>query len=153
MFDVVYCRGVLMHIPDWEMATRNLCRVLKWGGRIVIMESNHRSLETLVVLLVRRIMKRKSNIIKKRGGIEFWSTHDGHPFLVRISHMENLSQWLKACKVWTIQRNASEFWDANRFPPGLIRNVAIRFNQAWVFLRLPAYISSGNYIIGEKSFE
>src|SRR5438132_2886024 len=41
-FDAVHCRGVLMHIPSWEKAISNLCRVLKPGGKIVIMESNHR---------------------------------------------------------------------------------------------------------------
>ena len=28
-FDLVHCRGVLMHIPDWQAALRELCRVIK----------------------------------------------------------------------------------------------------------------------------
>jgi ubiquinone/menaquinone biosynthesis C-methylase UbiE len=52
-FDAIYCRGTLMHIPLWVKALANLCRVLKPGGRIDIMESNHKSLEMATVFLVR----------------------------------------------------------------------------------------------------
>src|SRR5262245_46763356 len=27
LFDVVHCRGVLMHIPEWKTALRSLCAV------------------------------------------------------------------------------------------------------------------------------
>src|SRR6266571_6501490 len=51
-FDAVYCRGVLMHIPNFSKALSHLCRVLKPRGRIVIMESNHTSLEAMIVRVI-----------------------------------------------------------------------------------------------------
>ncbi len=78
-FDAVHCRGVLMHIPQWKKALASLCRVLKPGGRIAILEANHRSLEMAIVLLVRKIQDRKSKMIKTDAGFEFWSDMNGQP--------------------------------------------------------------------------
>jgi len=43
-FDAIHCRGVLMHIPEWDKALAQRCRVLKTGGRIALLELNDRSL-------------------------------------------------------------------------------------------------------------
>jgi ubiquinone/menaquinone biosynthesis C-methylase UbiE len=67
-FDAVHCRGVLMHIPQWEKALASLCRVLKPGGRIAIMEGNDKSLEMAIVLAVRKVQARNSKMIKTEGG-------------------------------------------------------------------------------------
>src|SRR5947207_3223649 len=46
-FDCVHCRGVLMHVPDWQAAVANLCRVLKPGGKLVIVEGSKASLDAI----------------------------------------------------------------------------------------------------------
>ena len=51
--DFVHCRGVLMHIPDWERALSELCRVLKPGGKLVVIETNRSSVEARLVGLAR----------------------------------------------------------------------------------------------------
>ena len=150
VFDVVYCRGVLMHIPDWEKALYNLCRVLRPNGKIVIVESNCNSFEALMVLLVRKITKRKSKLIKSKEGLEFWSERNGAPFLVRTANIKYLINQLKNQQINDIKRFSTEFWDINRFPPGKVRNMVIRYNKLCFSLRLPPYFSSGNGIIGEK---
>jgi ubiquinone/menaquinone biosynthesis C-methylase UbiE len=81
-FDATYCRGVLIHIPQWEKALANLSRVLKPRGRIAILEGNHRSLEIAIVLLVRKIQDTNSKMIKTDAGFEFWSEMNGLPFVV-----------------------------------------------------------------------
>jgi len=150
MFDVVYCRGVLMHIPQWEKALANLCRVLKPGGRIAILEGNHRSLEMAIILLVRKIQNRNSKMIQKDAGFEFWSEVDGQPFVVRVANIQRLASELEANRTRVLRTLAHEFWDINRFPAGTVRSVVMRFNYAYFQLSLPRFACIGNAIIGEK---
>ncbi|MFD8004214.1 class I SAM-dependent methyltransferase [Streptomyces mirabilis] len=54
-FDVVFSHGVLHHVPDIEQAQREICRVLKPGGELVVMLYSRWSLNYLVAIgLVRR---------------------------------------------------------------------------------------------------
>lgn len=149
-FDAVHCRGVLMHIPAWKNALAQLCRVLKPGGQMVIVESNHTSLEAMIVLLIRQLTARKSQLIRTPEGMEFWSEKDGNPFVARIANMKAVIECLKTYNVSTTMRISTEFWDINRFPSGIIRDTAIRFNRLWFSLRLPPFLSVGNAIIGQK---
>lgn len=149
-FDAVHCRGVLMHVPAFEAALRNLCRVLKPGGKILLMETNHEAIETRLVLLVRKVMRRESTMNRTRSGLEFWSEREGRPFLVRISDVQYLMQQLNACGVKAVDRLVAEFWDINRFPAGFIRNSVIRFNVHMLGLGIPPSLGVGNVIIGEK---
>ncbi len=57
-----------MHIPKWAEALSHLCRVLKPSGKLVVMESNHNSLEARIVLLIRQITSRRSKLIETPGG-------------------------------------------------------------------------------------
>jgi ubiquinone/menaquinone biosynthesis C-methylase UbiE len=150
VFDVVHCRGVLMHIPDWERALAHLCRVLKPGGRIVILESNHTSLETAIVLLVRRAKTSASQMIRTPGGLEQWSEKNGNPFVVRTANVKYLMGMLQTHGIDVVKRLSTEFWDINRFPPRTVRDLIIRFNQLSFLLRSPAFLSVANGIIGEK---
>ena len=150
-FDHVHCRGVLMHIPDWEAALRQLVRGLKPGGRIVILEANRGgSFESHVVALVRRLTRRKSRLVETEGGLEFWAEVDGAPFVVRMADMKFLVGWLESHGLKLVERLATEFWDINRFRAGPIRNGSIHFNRLWFSLGLPASPCSGNALVAEK---
>src|SRR5438105_5757676 len=129
VFDVVHCRGVLMHIPQWENALAELCRVLKPGGKIVLMESNAGAVEARVVRVLRRLRRSKSRLVETPAGPEFWSDKDGQPFVVRIADVDYLTGRLKHFGVRTIHRFGTEFWDIYRFSRGILRNSAIRFNH------------------------
>lgn len=149
-FDHVHCRGVLMHIPNWETALASLCRVLKPGGRIVILEANDAGLDAGFVRLARLLLKRKSKMVTTPGGLEFWSEDNGVPFVARIANVPFLLSKLRQLNVRPIARFATEFLEIGRLPAGMLRNAAILLNGAWFSLRLPANISTGNAIIGEK---
>lgn len=149
-FDVVHCRGVLMHVPEWESALGQLCRVLKPGGKIVILESNTSSLETRVVCLLRWLRQGRSRMVTTPGGLEFWAEQDGQPVVTRIARVRYLQEQLRAHGVEPTSRFATEFWDINRFAPGLRRNLAIRFNRLWFALHLPSVLSMGNALVGRK---
>lgn len=151
-FDVVHCRGVLMHIPEWEKALRQLCRVLKPGGKIVILESNASALETCLVRLLRRVRHTRSQMVATPGGLEFWAEQGGQPVVTRIANVSYLQEQLRAHGVEPLHRFATEFWDINRFAPGLPRNLVICLNRLWFALRLPCALSIGNAVIGQKRF-
>ncbi|MCI0463523.1 MAG: class I SAM-dependent methyltransferase [Gemmataceae bacterium] len=149
-FDVIHCRGVLMHIPDWERALAQLCRVLKPGGKIVVLESNTDAVETALVRLVRQVRAPRSRLTRTPGGLEFWAEKDGLPMVTRIADVAYLVERLRVLGVRPLRRLATEFWDVHRFAAGFWRDLAIRFNRLWLALRLPAGPSIGNAVIGEK---
>ena len=150
-FDVVHCRGVLMHIPNWEAALAELCRVLKPGGSIVVMEANSVSVEAWMVRLLRYLRRPRSRLVAAPGGLEFWSELHGHPFVVRMADLERLTAHLEACRVRIVTRFATELFDIYRFPAGPARNAIIRLNHLWFRLRLPASLSAGNALVGRKA--
>jgi ubiquinone/menaquinone biosynthesis C-methylase UbiE len=149
-FDPIHCRGVLMHVPQWEKALANLCRVLKPGGRIAILEGNHKALEMAIVLAVRKVQDRTSKMIKTEAGFEFWSEENGQPFVVRIASIQRLTRALEANGTRVLKTLAHEFWDINRFPAGTLRNAVVRYNYIYLLLGLPRFGCSGNAIIAEK---
>ena len=149
----VHFRGVLMHIPDWESALSELCRVLKPGGRIVVIENNTTSVESAIVRTVRLIRKGESELRKTRGGLEFWMEREGQPFVWRIQNMAALREHLQTHGVDQVARFATEFWDLNRFGEGWKRSMAIRWNRLYWRLRLPAFFSHGNAVVGVKRSE
>ncbi len=150
-FDVVHCRGVLMHIPEWEKALEELCRVLKPGGKLVILESNTTSVEAYVAGALRLARKPASRLSRTPGGLEFWSEQEGRPFVTRITRVSHLTGRLREFGVTPVKRFATEFWDINRFPAGATRNLAVTFNRLCFTLRLPAFLSMGNAILGSKA--
>jgi ubiquinone/menaquinone biosynthesis C-methylase UbiE len=149
-FDFVHCRGVLMHIPDWEQALKELGRVLKPGGKLVLIESNLSSIEAQLVKWVRRASRRKSKLVETPGGWEFWSKQGGNPFVVRIANICYMNKLFNSLNMRIFSRFATEFWDINRFPQGLVRDGMIAFNRIWFSLHLPASLSVGNAMIAEK---
>lgn len=150
VFDAIHCRGVLMHIPEWEKALDHLCRVLKPGGKIVIMENNHHSLEMKIVLLVRKLVSRESKLVRTPAGLEFWSEEGGNPFLVRFANIRHLIEQLEKRRLRILKRFGTGVGDINRFPSGLVRNGVIRLNSVGLSFHFPAGICSGNAIISEK---
>ncbi len=149
-FDAVHCRGVLMHIPQWKRALANLCRVLRPGGGIVVMENNHRSVEAATILLVRKFQARKSKLAKTEDGYEFWSEESGQPFVVRIARVRALEKEFEANGISPLKRFATGFWDVGRFPAGVPRRAAMHCNRLYFALGLPPTFSAGNAIIGRK---
>jgi SAM-dependent methyltransferase len=148
-FDVVHCRGVLMHIAAWEEALRELCRVLKPGGRIAIFESNHRGVAAYLQRWARLLRKNKSLARDTPGGIEYWGDLNGERCLVRVAKIDHLCARLRDRGVKVLTKFGTEFWDLNQFP-AVLRGTALRFNRLWFELRLPAFFSIGNGVIGVK---
>jgi ubiquinone/menaquinone biosynthesis C-methylase UbiE len=149
-FDCVHCRGVLMHIPDWQAALANLCRVLKPGGKIVIVEGSKASLDAVIVQLGRLVMKRQSRLVETAGGLEFWSNVKGSPFLVRMANINYLVRQLNALGIRHKKSFTTEFLGIGRVPAGIVRNSVITSNRLCFALHFPSFLSNGVALIGEK---
>jgi 2-polyprenyl-3-methyl-5-hydroxy-6-metoxy-1,4-benzoquinol methylase len=149
-FDLIHCRGVLMHIPRWKDALAQLVRVARPGGHLVLFEGNTQALETSLVRALRWLRKPASRIQDEPGGVESWAVLQGQPFVVRVARIAYMQRQLADWGLMSKHRWASEFWDVYRFPKGGVRNTIIRFNSAWFRLRLPARWSSGNILIVRK---
>ncbi len=150
-FDAIHCRGVLMHIPQWERAVADLCRVLRPGGKLVILESNHRSVESLLVRLVRLVRRGESRLERTPGGLEFWVEREGQAPLSRVTNLRRLGQELQMHGVRVQRKFATELWDLNRFPNDWPRRLATHLNRLWFALRLPSLLSSGVALLGQKA--
>ncbi len=152
-FDAIHCRGVLMHVPDWQRALNNLCRVLKPAGRIVILEDNDASLHAALVLAARQLPWRRprSTLVRAPGGLEFWSTEGGSPFVARMANIAALERQLQANGLIVRERFPTSLADIARFPSGWARNTAIRLNLLALRARAPARLCKGNCLVAEKS--
>jgi SAM-dependent methyltransferase len=150
-FEVVHCRGVLMHVPDWQAALRQLCRVVKPGGRLVVIEGCSTSLEAWLVRLLRSFRRARSEVRDAPGGLEFWAEKEGLPIVTRVARISALGREMADCGLTLRRRFATEFWDVNRFPAGLLRRLAIGFNRLSFAARVPASLSMGNALIAAKA--
>ena len=149
-FDLVHCRGVLMHIPAWQTALAELIRVTKHGGHIVLFENNRASIEHALVRAVRLVRRGDSRIVSTTAGDEFHTTAVGQAPLTRVMSQRFLARELGRLGVRGKCRMVGDFWDLNRFPAGGPRRLASAWNTAWFTLGLPWLPGSGTITIGIK---
>lgn len=151
-FDVVHCRGVLMHIPDWKSALHSLCAALKPGGHIVILENNVKAPYSRAYLSARRLLRNRvaSRLIEREGGSELWTDENGTQFVARLANIEVLHDTLREFKVEPLHRFGTSLLAIEQLPAGWLRNAAIRVNTAACLFRIPPAICKGNAVIGRK---
>ena len=152
LFDVVHCRGVLMHIPDWKAALKRLCDTVRPGGHIVVLENNVKSLYSRAYLYVRWLHRHRvaSRLVETEGGAELWTTTDGTAFVARIASIDALNEALREFGVIPLHRFTTSLVGIELLPAGRLRNAAIRVNTAACMFRIPPMISKGNAVIGRK---
>lgn len=148
-FDCVHCRGVLMHIPEWQTALAELCRVLKTGGKIVILDGNKNALETWLVRAIRLFRHSSSKLVKTTAGLEFWSENEGKPFLVRYFSVDQLAKALEVHGIAIDRILPFELFDIARFPAAL-RPALNRLNHLWLTAHMAPQFSHGVAIVGTK---
>ena len=76
-FDLVYSHGVLHHTPDTKQAVREIHRVLKPGGRAIVMLYHHGSYNYRIGI---RVLRRAgANLLKSESGIKIVNRLTGEP--------------------------------------------------------------------------
>ena len=148
-FRYILCWGVLMHIPDLEKAITELTRVLKPGGILVISEGNIYSIQSMILLILKRFLgKKKADVKKTPSGIESWGTTSAGPLLTRTANIRWLIKQFKSRGFTVKKRIANQLTDAySRVPSRLLRNLIRSFNKFWFrYIKIP-YAAGGNILI------
>ncbi|HMK29478.1 MAG TPA: class I SAM-dependent methyltransferase [Terriglobales bacterium] len=148
-FDQVHCRGVLMHIPDWQKSLNELCRVLKSRGGLIIMENNDRSLQHRAIMVARKFLHPRSERRPTWGGDEFWSALNGSPFVVRTARVASILEVLAGNHISPLALLPSDFLDPFRVPPAL-RPLAVLTSLGYCAARMPWSLSNGVVIVAAK---
>lgn len=151
-FDLVHCRGVLMHIPDWGRALDNLCAAVRPGGSIIIIENNDRSLFARALFAARAVAGglAHSQMVRTAGGVEFWSSENGRPFVVRLANVRALVGRVEANGFDLVARFGTSLLDVERFRGGWTRDAVIGLNHAAFALGFPPGLCKGNVVIARR---
>jgi SAM-dependent methyltransferase len=87
-FDVVYSHGVLHHTPDIEAAVREIHRVLKPGGRAIVMLYHRGSYNYRIGI---RVLRRAgAGLLRSEGGIRIVNRLTGEPVESLREHAASL---------------------------------------------------------------
>ena len=87
-FDIVYSHGVLHHTPDIEAAVREVHRVLKPGGRAIVMLYHRGSYNYRVGI---RVLRRAgAGLLRSEGGIKIVNRLTGEPVESLREHAASL---------------------------------------------------------------
>jgi ubiquinone/menaquinone biosynthesis C-methylase UbiE len=90
-FAYALCWGVLMHIPDIRTALKELARVLKPDGALIISEGNMRSWQSVLRQTAKKLFGvEKAEVVTTSDGLEQWSTHTGGRLLTREANIAGL---------------------------------------------------------------
>lgn len=151
-FRYILCWGVLMHIPDLEKATAELTRVLKPGGMLVIGENNMYSLESIILPILKRFLrKEKANVMKTPAGMEYWKNASAGALLYREANIQWLIDKFES-KRFTVKKHvARQFTELYvKVPSPLLRTLIHGFNNFWFkYVKIP-HFAFGNIVILQK---
>lgn len=151
-FDYILCWGVLMHIPDIELAIYELNRVLKKGGTVVISEGNMSSLESIMMRKLKRILgKQKDDVIKTAAGLEHWAVGPTGKLLSRQADIRWLKEKFESSGFVVKKHVSGQFTELyNRFSSKALIKMIHLINNLWFkYINIPT-LAYGNIIIFTK---
>jgi 2-polyprenyl-3-methyl-5-hydroxy-6-metoxy-1,4-benzoquinol methylase len=143
-FENVLCWGVLMHIPEVGRAVRELARVVKPGGALVVSEGNTDSWEAVALRVVKKLAGRERAEVKRTpAGTEYWKAAEDGALVTRQADVGWLVRSFEAEGLRLEKRAAGQFSEAYAMvgSPALKRLVH-GFNDLWfrhVRFARPAY--------------
>jgi len=154
-FDFVHSWGVLMHVPRLEDALGELIRVLKPGGKLVVMENNVRSLHVQAeklarlakLLLRRRVNERKST----PRGTEEWFGNGSGRLMLRIQDIDFLVRFCEERGLRLADRFAGQFTELYTQVPGrMLKRAVYKFNELWFAAGARPRLAAGNVLVFDK---
>lgn len=154
-FDFVLCWGVLMHIPNLQGALKELTRVVRNGGWVVISESNMYSIEAVAMRWLKKVLGMgKAQVTQVREGIEYLEETAQGTLLTRQTDIPRL---IEVCEQMGLKLQArvpgqlSELYAIVRWGP--LRHMIHAINAWWFcYVRL-AGPAVGNILFFRRESE
>jgi len=153
-YDIVLRWGVLMHIQHIEPAIREMVRVTRPGGRILICEANlfgvdatATFLSTAIKTVARRAKVRRFH--SSEFGLEYWTETASGELFIRHSRLGALARFLAAQGCKLKHRIAGEFTEKYSLG-GPLGFLAHSWNQLWFCAGHLPYLAHGNLLIFER---
>jgi len=145
-FDAVFCIGVLMHIPDAEAALRELARVVRPGGWLIIVEANATAPETYLFRAYWRLWGQKHRGERTPRGIGGLEHSTARVLLLRKTSAPWLIRTLAQHGVTLLKRIASELTEFYIYGA----SAAHLFNRWYFRLKGPPSLAIGNGYLFRK---
>jgi ubiquinone/menaquinone biosynthesis C-methylase UbiE len=154
-YDIVLCWGVLMHIPQIVSAIRELVRVTRPGGKILVYEANRFGIDaaaTVVSTAIKRGIGRGSvrHVQSTEFGIEYWTETSSGDLFIRHSRLPALARFFEAQGCRLRHRIAGEFTEKYSFD-GRVGQLAHLWNRAWFAGGHIPYFAHGNLLVFERN--
>lgn len=132
-FEYVFCWGVMMHIPDVETALRELARVIKPGGVLVIGENNNASFQSFFRRNVRRLVGTKTFDVKDTpAGTEYWKETSAGRFMAREANQEWYIKTLEGLGFAVEHHLPGQFSEMyTKVPSAALKKMVHQFNMFW----------------------
>ena len=156
-FDYVVSWGVLMHIPQLEMALLELTRVLRPGGILVITENNMSSLDVLIrenfIHIMKTLLGRKGETITRTPrGIEVKKESADGVLMVRKTDMRFLAAFLASKGLTQVARTAGQFTEAyTNMPTRSLKRLVYAFNSYYFKRAMAPGLALGNILYFQKA--
>jgi ubiquinone/menaquinone biosynthesis C-methylase UbiE len=155
-FDFVHCFGVLMHIPEVEIALEELARVLKPRGRLAIIENNVQSLhvrywEPTLRLIKSTLGRKLPRRNRTERGIEEWHEYDSGGLMVRKTDMDWLVRFYEERGLQLVSRFAGTFSEIfTSVPTRPLKRAVHAFNRSWASHGRGYRAAQGNVLVFQK---
>jgi ubiquinone/menaquinone biosynthesis C-methylase UbiE len=129
----VVCWGVLMHVPEVEVAVAELARIVAPGGTLVVSEGNFRSVQSVCLRCIKRVIGHPRSVVTRtRTGIETWETTDSGRLMTRQADVPWLVAEFQRHGLQLTKRRAGQFTEIYtlfRWKP--LRSFIHAFNDVW----------------------
>jgi SAM-dependent methyltransferase len=135
-FTRVLCYGVLMHVPQLELAVAELARVVAPGGVLVISDGNMHSLDDLAIALLRRLRRKPPVSQRTPRGCENWIATPKGPLFIRHSNIPSLGREFEKSGLTLRSRRPGKFSESYVFLPKPLGRLVHRLNRLRLFTRL-----------------
>jgi len=152
-FDYILCWGVLMHIPEVEKAIRELSRVVKPGGVVIVNENNMFALQSMLARAFPFFSGGSHQVVitKTVAGVEHIPVKAPERVFTREANIDWLVERFQAYNLELIRRFAGEFTDVYiKVPSKTGKRLIHLFNNFWFrYIKRPQW-AEGNILFFQK---
>jgi ubiquinone/menaquinone biosynthesis C-methylase UbiE/glycosyltransferase involved in cell wall biosynthesis len=152
-FDYIYCWGVLMHIPEIEKAIKELSRILKPGGKMIISVSNKFSIHNMMFRFYRKIIGDRREITETKYGTEIISDKSFGKIFTRIFNIRQLKKIFNEYGIYTVKRLPGQVTELYvKYQQDSFRHKFFQLiNKFWIKVIGVPYLCYGNILLLQKN--